>query len=247
MQFVDKIKRDWYDRPYEVLHEQPFLLKLALFIKRMFADALRDKKDGKFKDYALDCYVGRQGDGKSVSMLERLEEIRRDYPKVTIMTNFGYLHEDAALTDWQQLIDCRNPDGIVFCIDEIQNEFDKYDTRNFNLEILKVVTQQRKQGIKILATSQVFSSVSKPLRDQCYTVIECHTVAGRWTWQKAFDAAEYNMYVDNPNPDKQMKVRRRWTKNFVQTDAIRELFDSYAVIKAMAKLVKEETKKGRAA
>ena len=54
-------------------------------------------------------------------------------------------------------MDVRSGSGCSFAIDEIQNEFDVYDTRNFNLEILKVITQQRKQqGIKILATSQIF-------------------------------------------------------------------------------------------
>lgn len=242
---MKKFKRK--EKLYQVLHTQPLFLKLVLFLKRCFVDIRNNKADGKFNDFALDCYVGRQGSGKSISLIERLEQIRRDYPKVKIMTNFGYIHEDEPLTDWQQLIDCRNDDGIVFGIDEIQNEFDVYDSRNFNLEILKVVTQQRKQGIKILATSQVFTRVSKPLREQCYTVIECHTFAGRWTWQKAFDADEYNQYIDNPDPEKKWKVRRRWRKNFVQTDAIRQLFDSYAVIKSMSKIVKEEKKRGRAA
>ena len=32
-----------------------------------------------------------------------------------------------------------------------------------------------------------------------------------------------------------MKVRRKWRKNFVQNDSIRNKFDSYAVIASMAK------------
>lgn len=232
------------ENEFEVLTEQGTLVKLFRFIKLRFQDSKVEKADGKFRDFALDCYVGEQGSGKSTSMVERLEQIRRDYPQVKIMTNFGYGGQDEPLTDWQQLIDCRNgDDGIVFAIDEIQNEFDKHDTRNFNLDILKVVTQQRKQGIKILATSQVFTSVSKPLREQCYTVVECRTVAGRWTFQRAFDAREYNYFVDNPNPEKKAKVRRKWTKNFVQSDKIRGMFDSYAVIESMKKLLKDETKK----
>ena len=39
-----------------------------------------------------------QGDGKTISMVEKLEEIKVEYPDVTIITNFGYKHEDEALT-----------------------------------------------------------------------------------------------------------------------------------------------------
>lgn len=248
MKMIAKNKKEKKEELFQVLHEQHLFVKLWNFLRYLFVDRKLQKEDGKFRDFALDCYVGEQGSGKSVSMTERLEQIRRDYPEVKIMTNFGYSHEHEPLTDWQQLIDCRSPEGIVFAIDEIQNEFDKYDTRNFNLDILKVVTQQRKQGIKILATSQVFTSVSKPLREQCYTVIECHTLAGRWTFQRAFDAREYNYFVDNPNPEKRDKIRRKWTKNFVQSDKVRTIYDSYAVIEAMKKLVNEERKnRGRAA
>src|SRR5699024_11478099 len=153
----------------------------------------KSTKENKFNDYGMTIYTGRQGSGKTISMVERLEEIRKEYPEVKILTNFGYVYENKKLDDWQLLIDERNNDGIVFCIDEIQNEFDVYDVRNFNLEILKVITQQRKQGIKILATSQIFSRVSKPLREQTFEVVECNTLLGRWTFQKCFDAVDYNL------------------------------------------------------
>lgn len=240
MKIFDRLKKD---KIFEVLHEQPFFQKLTLFQFRFVKDAVQNKKNNKFNDFGLTCYVGRQGSGKSMSMVERLEEIRRDYPDVVIMTNFGYLHENAKLEDWQQLLDVRNEKGIVFCIDEIQNEFDVYESRNFNLDILKVITQQRKQGIKILATSQVFTRVSKPLREQCFEVVECFTVAGRWTFQRCFDADDYNLMIDSPNPDKKIKVPRKWRKNFVQSDKLRTLYDSYAVIESMKKLIKKDARK----
>jgi len=227
---------------YEVLSEYKMIKKLPLYFWRTFGDMKIAAKSTRFNDYGLTVWCGRQGSGKTISMLERLEQIRRDYPDVTIMTNFGYVHETKPLTDWQQLIDERNPAGIVFCIDEIQNEFDVYQSRNFNIDILKVITQQRKQGIKILATSQVFTRVSKPLREQCFEVVECHTVTGRWTFNRCFDADDYNYFIDNPNPEKKFDVPRKWRKNFVQSDSLRKKYDSYAVIKSMKKLVEKNKK-----
>lgn len=227
-----------HEESYEILTNDSFIIKLFKFIYQFILDLKINIKDNSFREFGMTIYTGRQGSGKSISMVEHLERYRKKYPNIKILTNFGYLHEDKALTDWQQLIDDRHDDGIIFAIDEIQNEFDVYDSRNFNLEILKVITQQRKQGIKILASSQVFTRVSKPLREQTFEVVECYTVGGRWTFQKCFDADDYNLFIDNPDPEKKFKVPRKFRKSFVQTNKIRSLYDSYAVIKSMTKLIK---------
>lgn len=238
-------KRKPIEERYEVLYEQIFLKKLPLFVFRVLNDIRKNIEDKQFKGYGLTCFVGRQGSGKSISMVVELERIRRDYPEVKIMTNFGYKHEHEPLNDWQQLIDCRNDAGIVFAIDEIQNEFDVYDSRNFNLDILKVITQQRKQGIKILASSQVFTRVSKPLREQCYEVVECHTVMNRWTFLKCFDADDYNMVVDNPDPEKTIKILRKWRRNYVQSNNLRSKYNTFQVIESMKKLARANKKENK--
>ena len=60
-----------------------------------------------------------------------------------------------------------------------------------------------------MATSQVFTRVSKPLREQTYEVVECYTVLGRWTFQKCFDADDYNAMVDNPEPRKENESKKK--------------------------------------
>ena len=51
----------------------------------------------------MTTYVGKQGSGKTISLVERLERYRRDFPDVYIMTNFGYIYEDEPLDDWQKI------------------------------------------------------------------------------------------------------------------------------------------------
>ena len=211
MKLLDKLSNK---KDYLVLSEQKTIIKLMSFISNKSKDIKKDYGSKEFKEYALTIYTGRQGSGKTISIVERLEQIKRDYPDVVIMTNFGYFGETAPLTDWEQIITCRNDSGIVFAIDEIQNEFDVYQSRNFNLEILKVITQQRKQGIKILASSQVFSRVSKPLREQCFEVVECYTWGGRWTYQKCFDADDYNAFIDSTSVDKKFFCSKEMEKEF---------------------------------
>ena len=234
-----KIKKE---KQYFPLNRKNFFTKFANFVYYKHKDFKADKGMNRFKEFGLTIYCGMQGDGKTVSMVERLEEIRHQYPKVKIATNFGYIHQDFALTDWLQILEERNgEDGIVFAIDEIQNEFNVYDTRNFSENLLRTVTQQRKQAIKIYATSQHFNRVAKPLREQTFEVVDCFTFFGRWTFQKCFSADEYNVVIDNP--ERKQKLHRKWRKNFVQNDYIRTLNNSYEVIQSMVKLEKEERKK----
>lgn len=120
--------------------------------------------------------------------------------------------------------------GVVIGWDEIQNDFDN-QTRSFPITILRTITQQRKQGIKILATSQVFTRVAKAIREQTFEVVACRTLAGRWTFQKWYDPVEYEYFI--ANPDKQEKMHTKHRHSFIQTDKLRNCYDSYAVIDSL--------------
>lgn len=243
MKKIKMIPKKETAQKYVAFWKQSLIKKVYYFLKFFISDIYHQAKDKSFNEYALTIFAGRQGSGKTMSLVAELERIHHDFPDVVICTNFGYKNQDFALVDWQQLLDMRNDAGIVFAIDEIQNEFDIYNARAFDTNILRVVTQQRKQKIKMYATSQVFTRVSKPLREQTYEVVECFTLFGRWTFQKCFDADDYNMVIDSTNPEKKMSIRRKWRRNFVQNDYIRNLYNSYAVIENMSKLQKETTEK----
>lgn len=219
-------------REYSKIH---FLIKIILFFKFKIQDLISVIKFGMpFNEYGLTMYCGRQGSGKTIAMTEYLERMRTKYPKAKIITNYGYIHEHKAMQSWADIFEIRNgEDGVIFAIDELQNEYNSNDWKNFPEGLLSEITQQRKQKIKIVATSQIFTRVAKQLREQTFEVVECATIAGRWTFTKAFDAADYNLVIENP--EKKAKLRRLYRKNFVQDRKIRELFDSYAKIERMAK------------
>lgn len=197
-----------------------------------------DRKAGKikFKPFGLRMYCGRQGSGKTIGMVEQLNEYRRKYPRAIICTNFGYLHEDRPLTSLYDLFEVRNgQDGVIFAIDELQNEFSSQASKNFPEEFLSVITMQRKQRICILATSQVFTRVAKPLREQCYEVVDCRTYAGRLTRLRCYDAADYNSVVDKSDPYAKSKLNKKWIYRFVQTDDLRNDYDTWQVVERMSR------------
>lgn len=215
-----------------IYSEKKFIIKFFMLFYWLFKD-LKDKKKNpnRFKEFGLTIFTGRQGGGKTTGMVEYLERLRIKYPNALIVTNFGYKNEHYSFNDWNDLFNIRNGDyGVIFAIDEIQNEFSAAHSKSFPEALLGEITQQRKQKIKIVATSQVFTRVAKPLREQTYEVIECRTLFGRWTFMKCFDADEYNMMIDSNDINVKIKIPRKWRRNFIQDNALRDLFDSYAKV-----------------
>lgn len=221
-------------------------MKLFNFFKYKTRDLkieIDKKRNGvkTFKDYGLRLYSGVQGSGKTMSMCEQLEQYREEFGEsLCIATNFGYKHETMSLNNLAEIPELSRIAreegfiGVVIGWDEIQNDFDN-QVRSFPISILRTITQQRKQAIKILATSQVFSRVAKPIREQTFEVVQCTTFAGRWTFQKWYDPIEFEYFIQNPDKHEKMRPKRKY--NFIQTDEIRDLFDSYAVIDNLDKLV----------
>lgn len=167
-------------------------------------------------------------------MVEYLDRMKQLYPNAIIVTNFHYIKQDLPFVSWRQFIEVRNElDGVIFAIDELQNEYNSNEWKDFPEELLSVVTMQRKQRIKIVATSQVFTRVVKQLREQCYEVVECKTFFGRWTKQKCYDADDYNYIIDNPTPERRFKTRKKYKYSFIQSNKLRNLFDSYSVVESV--------------
>lgn len=212
-----------------------FLSKFLDFLRWKLYDLLMLIINGrKFNLYGLTIFCGRQGGGKTISMVEYLDRMKDKFPDCKIVTNFNYIRQDLPFVDWRQFTEVRNGlDGVIFAIDELQNEYNSNNWQDFPEELLSTVTMQRKQRIKIVATSQVFTRVVKQLREQCYEVVECRTILGRWTRQKCFDADDYNLLVDNPSPKRKFQTRKKWRYSFIQSNNIRSLFDSYAVVESI--------------
>lgn len=233
LQICKKIES--YDIPVIEIPVFRFFSKLLDFFRWKLYDLLMVIINGrKFNLYGLTIFCGRQGGGKTISMVEYLDKMKDKYPECKIVTNFNYIRQDMPFTDWRQFTEVRNGlDGVIFAIDELQNEYNSNNWQDFPEELLSTVTMQRKQRIKIVATSQVFTRVVKQLREQCYEVVECKTILGRWTRQKCFDADDYNAIVDNLSPERKFKTRKKWKYSFIQSNNIRNLFDSYAVVESI--------------
>ena len=214
------------------------IIRLPLLIYWIGRDMILKDKE-MFPYYGCWFFVGKQGSGKSIAIVELLERLRKKYPKIKIYSNMGYTGETAPLQSLNDLMNGAFYNGIygtVFVIDEIQNEFAASTSANFPETILSVVTQQRKQRILILCSSQVFTRVAKPLREQAFKVIECRTYFGRYTTCKYYDGVEYSDTFDYSDDTKFSKRPRIDYHSFVQSDKLRDCYDSYALIERLSRV-----------
>lgn len=214
------IKNKWYD-----------LLRWVIVDQKLF------KINGRrFPEFGFTIFSGRQGDGKTVSIVEYLERMHEKYPKAIIVTNFKYAHANRMMTDWRDLLDISNgDDGVIFAIDEIHSEYSSSAWKDFPESILSEISQQRKQAVKIIASSQVFTRVVKPIREQTFTVILCKTYFKRFTVCREYDATEFSYAAESAYTVKP-KIKPISKYSFVQTDALRSCYDTYEKISRMKQI-----------
>lgn len=208
--------------------------KIYDLLRWMWIDFLDRKSHiNEFSEYGFTFYVGRQGAGKTISMVDYLDRIKKRYPNCMIVTNFKYDKADYIMIDWHDLLEVRNgTKGIVFAIDEIHSEYSAASWKDVPESLLSEISQQRKQRVKIIASAQVFSRIAKPLREQANDIVMCSTYFNRLTRTVRYDAMMYAAISDNSITVKKRlrPISKRW---FVQSDFMRDSYDTYEKIERM--------------
>ena len=181
-----------------------------------------------FRDYGFHLLTGKQGSGKTITLVYLLRRYQKMYPKLVVKTNMNYKHEHGQINHWKDLIFSNNGIyGEIDVIDEVQNWFSSNQSKDFPPDMLQEITQQRKQRKMIIGTSQVFTRVAKPIRENVYLVYEPRTIFGCLTIVK-----KYEPIMDDKGTVIQQKPRGMFF--FVHNKEIRESFDTYKKIEKLA-------------
>lgn len=217
-------------------------VKKHSFFRKIFIDAPKQIVEDKFNQdpdffthQGLIIFEGRQGSGKTTSMVYEAMQLQEEFPLAKCTSNLAYTHQDIALNDWRMLINYKNGiKGVIVMMDELQNWFSSNDSKNFPPEMLQVITQNRKNRRVILGTAQNFYLLSKAIRTQTTEVRRCITLLGCITIVKRVE----------PILDAQGDVLE-WKKKgiyfFVHDKKLRESYDTYKVIERLQKVgFKEE-------
>ena len=223
-------KKYKYKLPKKQVFKEDSKVKMILFdFPIRFWEDRFNYVPGTFEEKGFHLVCGEQGSGKTTFAVWYLLRMQEQYPKLKVKTNCFYKYEDERLKSANDLIFSNNGVyGEIDFIDEVQNWFNSLESRDFPIEMLQEISQQRKQHKMIIGTSQVFNRVAKPLREQVnwlylpITLFGCLTIVSKVKCQ-----------LNNDGELKDTVPSRIYM--FVHTDKLRDAFDTYHKIEYLSK------------
>lgn len=139
-------------------------------------------------------FCGPQGSGKTLSMVQCLKLLCAEYPKALVCTNLeikGIENKVVPFTDYEQLRTLSNGIfGVIFVLDEIHVLWNSLESKDIPISEMACFCQMRKDRRVILGTSQVYSRIAKPIREQLQYVIDCKNYFGLLQCNTILDPAE---------------------------------------------------------
>ena len=188
---------------------------------------------GKVRLYGIYGFFGLPGRGKTMCMCHQLRKMREKYgDKIYITTNFSYKDEDFPFETWGQLLR-RYDKPLLVAWDEIQNEFNSRDFKHFPISLLTLLTQVRKgNGVQILYTAQRWHFVDKNFRSLSFGCWDCGTFLGRFTFARRYDPLDYDTKCNCVDVNKARKIKANDVMYFIQSDALRDSYDSFAMLES---------------
>lgn len=194
----------------------------------------KNKKPDEMTITGINIFCGPQGSGKTLSMVHYAKPIIKDNPKAIIVTNFDVKY----LNDFpNEVIEYKGFDsfqiengiyGVIYLLDEIHLILNSLESKGVPLSVIVELSQQRKQRKLILGSSQVYSRMAKPLREQIQNVIVC---------KNYFGILQFNYLIDAFNTsekDGQLKVTKMKTSFFFHR---KEDYINYDTYKKMSQYV----------
>ena len=133
--------------------------RLFIDLPNRIAEDMFERDPEQFRYKGLVIFEGRQGNGKTIGMIEFAMRMQQEYPLSKCLSNLNYKYQDEELNDWRKLVDYTNgKHGVIAILDETQNWFSSNQSKDFPPEMLEVITQNRKNRRIILRHSTEFLS-----------------------------------------------------------------------------------------
>lgn len=128
-------------------------------------------------------YKGFQGSGKTLSMVDYAFRVRSNFPKCKLFSNiklFGIRYYHFSNADELALaLNVRNgQDGCIVLIDEAHLFFNKKN--GISLDVLTAISQQRKDRVRLIFSSQIWEELDISLRKQVKEIVSCRCFLGKW-------------------------------------------------------------------
>lgn len=137
-------------------------IKFKTFFRKGFSP-----KRGRFGVY---CYCGKQGSGKTYSVVEFLKNQDKDikiYANINTLKGITYTY----FNGFDNLLKLRNEHDCIIIYDEIFTALTK--SSKMSTDVLDFLSQMRKRRIIFLTTAQEWLEINITLRRYCRYQVEC--------------------------------------------------------------------------
>lgn len=153
----------------------------------------RDNPD-YFYPSGIWVFCGPQGSGKTLSAVQTLQKMCKEYPKAIVCSNIrvaGIYNQQIPFVNYSQLEQLNNGiRGIIFFLDEVHVLWNSLESKDIPISEMACFCQMRKNRRVIIGTSQVYSRIAKPIREQLQYVIDCKCYAKVIQFNKVLDPAD---------------------------------------------------------
>ena len=175
-------------------------------------------------------FCGPQGSGKTLSAVQYVRRLCAKYPKAIVCTNMDLeVSAETRVVRWMG-VDTFNrlkngENGVIYLLDEIHLEFNSLESKRMDVSIFKTVSQQRKQRIHIVGTSQLFMRIAKPFREQFKYCVMCRNL---------FGSLQINTVIDGTTAKEdngKLIASSLGTSIWFHTPRLYGTYDTFAVIK----------------
>lgn len=212
---------------HKTIKKHGFLRKIFIDAPKQYVYDLFERDPDFFRYQGLIIYEGRQGSGKTSTMIHDTMLMQKEYPLAKCITNLSYQYQNDDLKHWRKLVNYKNGIyGVIAVMDELQNWFSSNQSKNFPPEMLQTITQNRKNRRIIMGTAQSFNLLAKAIRTQCTEVRKCSTFLGCITFVRKKEP-----YLDSEGNVKEWKNRGYYF--YVHDKKLRNSYDTYRVIESL--------------
>lgn len=199
-------------------------------VRSLLRYRMRFQKDNPdfFAPDGILLFSGGQGSGKTLSAVRYVRRLADVYPDALIVSNIRLNFDDRDIIPYESFSSLSVMDngykGIIVLLDEIQVLFASLESKNIHPSELALISQQRKRRMHIVGTSQQFTRIAKPFREQCNALVECSSRFGgilQVNKMIDFGSLAYN------NAGELTNVEYTHKTSFIRTPELFDLYDTF--------------------
>lgn len=206
------------------------------FFRWLIVDLLRGKK---YPIWGVYLFVAKPGNGKTISMTEHIERVKKQCPDINVFSNFAIQGQTGTIKCWQDIVNA--PDNSIIAIDEIHMIFGSINYSDFPVEMLGEITQNRHSRKQFICSTQDYDLVNVNFKRVCNYIVLCKNFWG-------LDRLFINYYFDRGVYESKGfvcdKRKSEFMRTFIASDNTYNRYDTLEKINHMVQEIENKDTMG---